>query len=91
MSLATSDGERPQPAARLLVICILCGLFGAWPHGARAGTELSADIPPQPMAEALAEFADQTGLQFVYVSRIVSERDSRGARAGLKPEAALRS
>jgi outer membrane receptor protein involved in Fe transport len=91
VSRATSDGEQPHPAARQLAVCILCGLFSAWTHGARANTELSIDIPAQPVADALAEFADQTGLQFVYESRIVSERGSRGARAGSTPEEALRS
>jgi len=89
---ATSDGERPHAAAQLLVVCcVLGGLFCGWTHDGRANTALSADIQPQPMAEALAEFADQTGLQFIYVSRIVKERGSRGARAGLTPAAALQS
>ena len=91
MLRATSDSEGPHHAARLLVICILCGLFGAWTHGARANEELTTEIPPQPVADALAEFAHLTGLQFVYLSHVVSERRSRGARAGLKPEAALQS
>jgi len=49
----------------------------------------SVDIPPQPLASALAQFADQTGLQFIYVSQIAKERASKGARAGLTPAKAL--
>ena len=50
---------------------------------------LSADIRPQPVASALAEFAHQTGLQFIYVSQIANARASKGARAGLTPAEAL--
>ena len=50
---------------------------------------MSADIPPQPLAGALAEFARQTGLQLVYVSQLAKARASKGARAGLAPAEAL--
>jgi iron complex outermembrane receptor protein len=55
----------------------------------RAGAALSADIAPQPLAAALAEFAHQTGLQFIYVSRLARERSSKGAHGGLAPGAAI--
>jgi iron complex outermembrane recepter protein len=54
-----------------------------------APTALMADIPAQPLGEALAVFANQTGLQLVYVSGVVDGQRSRAVRAGLKPEAAL--
>ncbi len=41
------------------------------------------------MASALAEFAQQTGLQVIYVSRLARTRTSKGARAGLVPAQAL--
>src|SRR5258707_1331297 len=54
-----------------------------------APAALMADIPAQPLGEALAVFAKQTGLQLVYVSSVVDGQRSRAVRAGLKPEAAL--
>src|SRR5450631_2195591 len=50
---------------------------------------LVADIPAQPLGDALAVFAKQTGLQLVYVSGVVDGQRSRAVRAGLMPEAAL--
>src|ERR1700722_19399102 len=48
-----------------------------------ASAVLSADIPAQPLAQALAAFAQQTGLQLVYVSGIVSNQKSHAVAAGL--------
>jgi len=50
---------------------------------------LVADIPAQPLAEALATFARQTGLQLLYVSDVVRNRRSHAAAAGLSPDEAL--
>src|SRR5271167_3505907 len=50
---------------------------------------LAVDIPAQPMAQALAAFARQTGLQLVYVSGVVSNQRSRAASAGLSAGDAL--
>jgi len=50
---------------------------------------LSADIPAQPLGEALDAFASQTGLQVVYVSGILRKQKSRAAPAGLGPREAL--
>jgi iron complex outermembrane receptor protein len=50
---------------------------------------LIADIPRQPLAQALAAYADQTGLQIVYVSGIVDNQRSRAVRAGTRPHDAL--
>ncbi|MGH7490116.1 MAG: TonB-dependent receptor plug domain-containing protein, partial [bacterium] len=52
---------------------------------------LGAEIAPQPLAQALAAFADQTGLQLVYVSEIVNSKQSKGAHAGLALPVALTS
>jgi iron complex outermembrane receptor protein len=41
------------------------------------------------MAGALVEFANQTGLQLVYETRIAAKRASKGARAGLPPAETL--
>jgi iron complex outermembrane recepter protein len=50
---------------------------------------LTSDIPSQSLAQALALFARQTGLQIVYLSGVIREQRSPGAPAGLAPEAAL--
>jgi iron complex outermembrane receptor protein len=52
---------------------------------APAATRLTAAIPPQPLATALAEYARLTGLQLVYVSDLVAARRTAGAPAGLSP------
>jgi outer membrane receptor protein involved in Fe transport len=83
------DSERARPIARLLACCALASLLGSWACITRADTTLSADIPPQAMADALAEFAHQTRLQFVYVSKIVKARVSPGAHAGQTAAEAL--
>jgi outer membrane receptor protein involved in Fe transport len=83
------DSEQAGAAAGLLACCALGCVFAAWAHPVRADTTLSVDIPSQSVAGALAEFARQTGLQFIYVSKIVKARASKGAHAGLTPAEAL--
>jgi iron complex outermembrane receptor protein len=50
---------------------------------------LSASIDAQPLAEALAAFAQQSGLQLLYVSALAEHRRSRPVAAGLSPTVAL--
>jgi len=54
-----------------------------------APAPLSAAIPAQPIREALTSFANQTGLELVYVSGVVRSQRSRPVPAGLGPDAAL--
>ena len=54
-----------------------------------APATLAADIPAQPLDRALAAFAQQTGLQLVYVSEVVRNQTSHIASAGLSPQDAL--
>jgi iron complex outermembrane recepter protein len=54
-----------------------------------APAALVADIPAQPLAQALAAFASQTGLQLVYVSGVVRKQKSHAAPAGVSAEEAL--
>jgi iron complex outermembrane recepter protein len=78
-------------AARTLLICVLIALFAAAAGRAHAsGTrQLTADIPPQSLVQALTEFARQTGLQLIYVSDAVGDQRSDGAPGGLDAEDAL--
>ena len=50
---------------------------------------LSASIDAQPLDQALAAFAQQSGLQLLYVSALAEHRRSRPVAAGLSPTAAL--
>jgi iron complex outermembrane receptor protein len=64
----------------------------AFPTASAAEVEpagLTADIPAQALSQALAAFAQQTGLQFVYVSGVVRNQKSHPAPAGLSARAAL--
>ena len=54
-----------------------------------APTTLSADIPAQPLAQALAAFAEQTGLQLMYVSEIAANHRSQAVPKGLPVGEAL--
>jgi len=50
---------------------------------------LTADIPEQSLAQALAAFAHQTGMQLIYVSDLVRNRRSHAVEAGLSAADAL--
>src|ERR1700722_3895369 len=50
---------------------------------------LAADIPAQPLAQALTAFGRQTGLQLVYVSGDVRDQRSHAVSAGLGAHEAL--
>jgi iron complex outermembrane receptor protein len=50
---------------------------------------LAADIPAQPLAQALTGFGRQTGLQVLYVSGVVDQRRSHAVSAGLGAQDAL--
>ena len=83
-----------QRHSRLLVGSMLCSwalitLLGAGASRAQSPTRLTVAIPPQPLAAALAAYARQTGLQVLYVSEIVRNKASKGALAGVAPDAAL--
>jgi hypothetical protein len=72
----------------LVLTCAACCAFAASISQAQTPATLSADIAPQPLGPALEAFAQQTGLQLIYVSAIAETQHSRGARAGQSlPEA----
>ena len=63
------------PVRNLLAISATWGFLVL--SNAEASEELSHDIAAQPLAQALSEFAAQTGLQLVYVSEIAASRGYR--------------
>jgi len=65
---------------KLLCVCLVGSCLAASASGADTEVTLSADIGPQPLAEALAAFGRLTGLQLIYVSEIAEALPSRGAR-----------
>ena len=71
----------------LLAICATSGFLVF--SRAEASEELSHDIAAQPLAQALSEFATQTGLQLIYVSEIAATQASKGAPRGLPAADAL--
>jgi len=76
---------------RAVSICSPVALVGAPAVLAQAfeSKVLTADIPAEPLAQALAAFARQTGLQFVYVSGVVRDQRSGAASAGMSAHEAL--
>lgn len=76
---------------RGLSICTPISLFhvAATPAQASEPDSLIANIPAQPLAQALAAFARQTGLQIVYVSSVIRDQRSRAVAAGLTADEAL--
>jgi len=57
---------------RLLVSCAMWCVIAASSSHAQSPPVLSADIAPQPLTQALVAFAQQTGLQLIYVSAIAA-------------------
>ena len=81
-----------------LLRVLLIGVIGAHvplldaqatPAPTFSSTTLAADIPAQPLAQALAAFASQTGLQVVYVSDVIRNQRSQAVSAGLRIDEAL--
>jgi iron complex outermembrane receptor protein len=80
---------RVDAAGRWLACCLLGTLCTAWAGSARSAAELSAPITAQPLAQALVEFAHQTGLQLLYESKLAAQLQSHEAAAGLSATDAL--
>src|SRR5450631_2390929 len=72
-------------------ICAPIALLGAPATLTQASESkaLAADIPAQPLAQALAVFCRQTGLQLIYVSSVISNQRSQAVTAGLNADEAL--
>jgi iron complex outermembrane recepter protein len=93
--------QLPHRSAR--IAAVVSGLLHALPICASAGAliapatqvlasefpALSADIPAQPLVQALEVFARQTGLQLLYVSDVLRDQSSRAVPAGLGANEAL--
>jgi hypothetical protein len=69
--------------------CAATIAIAAHSAAAQPAATLTAGIEPQSLAGALNDFATQTGLQLIYVSRIVAAERSAGAPGGLPPHEAL--
>jgi iron complex outermembrane recepter protein len=74
---------------KALLLCVAGCALAAPTSRAETSVALLADIGPQPVAEALAEFGRLTGLQLIYVSAVAETQRSKGARAGSAASEAL--
>jgi iron complex outermembrane receptor protein len=76
---------------RSLTVCAPVALLEPATSAAQAAhpAVLTADIPAQPLATALAAFASQTDLQFVYVSGVVRDQKSTAVSAPMSAGEAL--
>jgi iron complex outermembrane receptor protein len=88
---ATEIATGVSGVLRALSICAPVAFLDAPTALAQAvePSALTADIPAQPLAQALAAFAHQTGLQLVYVSGVVDNKRSHAVSAGLSADVAL--
>jgi len=85
IAAAVSETFRALPLwAPAALVCAPAALAQSAPPAT-----LDADIPAQPLAQALASFANQTGLELVYVSGVMRKQRSRAAQAGLSADQAL--
>jgi iron complex outermembrane recepter protein len=86
----TNIATAVSAALRALAVCAPVAVIApaalAQSHQQRP---LTVDIPAQPLVEALATFARQTGLQFVYVSSVVRNQKSHAISAGSGTDEAL--
>ena len=73
--------------ARLLSGAAAIALIGA--AGAAAAEELALNIQPQPLGDALNEFAVQTRQGVVFAPGLVAQKVSKGVTTADSPEAAL--
>jgi iron complex outermembrane receptor protein len=76
-------------AGRWFACCLLGMLSTARADTAESVRALSAPLAAQPLAQALVEFAHQTGLQLLYESKLAAQRQSHDAAAGLAAADAL--
>ncbi|MDB5977304.1 MAG: hypothetical protein JWR07_4064 [Nevskia sp.] len=71
-----------------ILMCFAILLSAAFLTKAHAAPT-DAAIPPQPLNQALTTFAQQSGLQIVYVSKVADGVQTKGAPAGLAPKDTL--
>lgn len=76
-------------ARSLTLACSAWSILAFQAAAASPPSVLSSAIEPQPLAEALSEFASQTGLQIIYLSEIAAAERSQGASSGLAVHEAL--
>src|SRR4029077_10466149 len=99
MGSALADSHHRSAEIATVVSRVLCAasiyapvaLLGA-PASLTQASEsqaLAADIPAQPLPQALAAFRRQTGLQLIYVSSVISNQRSQAVPAGLNADEAL--
>jgi iron complex outermembrane receptor protein len=69
--------------------CLICSMCASTVGHAQSAPALPANIAAQALPDALDAFANQTGLQLIYLSDLAKDRRSKGARAGVPVAEAL--
>ena len=86
LSLSGRCGVRTSGVLQCWVLALLLGVTRVC---AQSLPLLAEPIPPQPLSEALAKYAELTGLQIIYFSDVARGQTSKGTPVGLAPTAAL--
>ncbi len=81
----TSRNQTGRFAQRTLV----ASLMAAWLGTAIAAGPVTLDIPSQPLAGALAKFAEQSGLKMTYPAELLAGKTAPRIEGSLTPEQAL--
>lgn len=94
--MSRPPAARPQALRRAVALAaaLTCGLSG-WAPAAQAQTPATAaaakrfDIPGQPLAAALAAFAEQSGLKLAYPAELLAGKTAPAVQGTLSPDEAL--
>ncbi|KDP88700.1 hypothetical protein CF70_028930 [Cupriavidus sp. SK-3] len=82
-----------SPGARALVcymVVLALSLAGQQVHAGQPATEMTFDLPAQPLKQALAQYDAQTSLSVFFSSELAAGRTSNAVHGSYSPEAALR-
>lgn len=68
---------------------LMTSLLAAWIGAAQAAGPINIDIPPQPLASALAKFAEQSGIKATYPAELLAGKNAPRIEGNLTPQQAL--
>jgi iron complex outermembrane receptor protein len=80
-----------MPICRVVGALILLGALSSTLHAQELSQEKDFNIPPQPLAKAVIQFSDQSGIQVVTSGQDVSKLTTEGVKGRLKIGEALKT